>query len=35
MFNQPSLLRSSFSFCNFNFDLKIYFLNISVDEFEK
>lgn len=35
MFNQPSLLRSSFSFCNFNFDLKIHFLNISVDEFEK
>jgi hypothetical protein len=35
MFNQPFLLCNSFSFCNFNFDLKVYFLNISVDEFEK
>jgi len=35
MFNQPFLLCNSFSFCNFNFDIKVYFLNISVDEFEK
>jgi hypothetical protein len=35
MFNQPFLLCSSFSFCNFNFDLRVYFLNILVDEFEK
>jgi hypothetical protein len=38
MFNQLIfffLLCNFFSFCNFNFDLEIYFLNISVYEFEK
>jgi hypothetical protein len=38
MFNQLIflfLLCNSFSSCNFNFDLEIHFLNISVYEFEK